>query len=159
MFLDTFEFVPFDCIKTLFFNSWLLSFFYALSAFRAVNKARGLLWVVSGVYDLVSDLIWDGESKEGQKKAVLLCAEWCCCRRGMALWALQRCERQGLAAAPGVQNPTQALEPSQPGSPQGRTSPWRLRFLVPSRRCSHLNQHVTARQRPLPGPGELRAPG
>lgn len=31
MFLDTFEFVPFDCIKTLLFNKWLLSFFYALT--------------------------------------------------------------------------------------------------------------------------------
>lgn len=55
MFLDTFEFVPFDCIKTLLFNKWLLSFFYALTGVHlgVLNKTKGLLWGVSVVHILV----------------------------------------------------------------------------------------------------------
>lgn len=55
MFLDTFEFVPFDCIKTLLFNKWLLSFFYALTGVHlgVLIKQRDCCGGVSVVHILV----------------------------------------------------------------------------------------------------------
>jgi len=75
----------------------------------------------------------------------------------MALWALQPCECEGLVAAPGVQNPTQGLEPSQPGRPQGRMSPWWLRFLVPFLKVqsSESTRHRVAAAAPCCGSAAL----